>query len=64
MGLDPFPEFAVFLACARHHTDEPPTALINVVHGLAGTEFGVGDIKKTDLAGGATEGIPGMLVGA
>jgi hypothetical protein len=64
MGLDPFAELCVFLARARHHTDEAPAALVDVVHGLAGTEFGVGYIEKVGPARGLAQGIPALLVRA
>src|ERR1700756_4877370 len=64
IGLDPLAKLLVFQAAAREYGDEAPTRAIDVIHVLARTQLGIGDIEEVCPARHGAQRVPGLNVGA
>lgn len=63
VGLDPLAELAVLEAGAWHHAHEPPTPAVDVIHGLARAQLGIGDVEEVATPGGAAQRLPALDMG-
>lgn len=60
---EPVAELMVFFAGGWEHRDEPAAMVRDVVHVVAGPEFGVGNIEEVGSADEGDEAVPGVGVG-
>src|SRR6516162_216365 len=64
MGLDPFAKLFVFGTRARQHGNEAAAGTIDMVHVLARTQFGIGDVEEVRSTRHGTQCVPGVDMGA
>jgi hypothetical protein len=64
VGLDPLAELFVLRAVARQHGDEATAGAIDVIHVLARTQLGIGDVEEVGPTRHGAQRVPGLDVGA